>query len=85
MVEGQIVRWRQLLPEIGIIAAGGINKGWHVVHYLADGADACVSATEYYRSRVGGLQRIQTETIEEMRRLGVYSLSDIRRRARKEN
>lgn len=61
IVSGQIVQYRKLLPDIGIVASGGVSRGWHVVHYIADGADCTLSATEYARSGADGLGRIQME------------------------
>lgn len=82
LAQGQIYLWHKLLPEIGLIATGGISRGWHLIHHMMEGADFGLSATDYGRKGVSSLDRVQLEVVEYMEKLEMYSIRDIHQRGR---
>lgn len=85
IVLGQVFQYREAGLQASVIFEGGANTGREVIQALAVGADAVCSATDYSISGVKVLQRKTEELIEEMERLELNSIEEIRQKFRGEN
>jgi len=79
IVMGQVFQYRQRLPQIGIVAEGGIWTGQDILDYFVAGADFCRIATIYAHKGAAAFAELTAEFVEQMENRGYESLDNIPR------